>query len=203
MKQSKRLLVLLLALIIALPSSVPDPVRAYEIPADEDLTNRTGLLPIEVICLSEDEVPKSYLYERKVPGSNVYGEVKNKEWAEYSSYFYYNQMTGPEQFFYDKLMDTCLYYLTEGGNIIQASNGGYYLPEVSFDSLNTERALEIYRMFLISNPQFYYLINEAYYQHQYIGMRVYDVFATESERRKATMRLSRFSVKGLILHMQD
>ena len=190
MKNTKQLLVLLITLVIMIPTCIPLYIRANEmLPEEENLSERTGLKSLEVQYLSEEDIPVNYSYEKKVLGSSAYETGENKEWAEYSSYFYYNQMTGPEQSFYDKLMDTCLYYLTEGGNILQASNGGYYLPEVSSDSLDIERALEIYRMFLISNPQFYYLKNEVYYQHQYIGMRVYDAFATESERRKATAQM--------------
>lgn len=120
MKNTKLLLVLLITLVIMIPTCIPLYIRANEmLPEEENLSERTGLKSLEVQYLSEEDIPVNYSYEKKVLGSSAYETGENKEWAEYSSYFYYNQMTGPEQSFYDKLMDTCLYYLTEGGNIIR------------------------------------------------------------------------------------
>ena len=95
MKRIKRLLAFILAFVIIIPSVLPALAIAEEIPTDQrDLTKRTGLKPFEIHYLSEDDLSTDDICEKKVIDSSAYGTGKNSEWAEYSTYFYYNQMIG-------------------------------------------------------------------------------------------------------------
>ncbi len=190
MKQTKRLIALFLALILAAPTALTMSVRAQETPPEErNLAQRTGLKPMEERSLSEKDLPDNYSYEKKVIGSAPYESGANKEWAEYSSYFYYNQLAEKEQQFYDRLMEECLVYFNGGGEIIADEDGDYLLPEVSYGDISENRAKEIYRIFYSSNPQFYFLMNALATTSSTIYPRVYKAFAAESDRKAATSQI--------------
>ncbi len=186
MKKTKQLLAILLAFIIVIPSAIPISALAEEIPSEQrDLTKRMGLKPFEIHYISEDNLQKDYTYEKKILGSSSYGTGENREWAEYSTWFYYNQMTEDEQSFYDRLMDECLMYLTSGGDIYY--DGGYYLPGIYYGDIGQERAINLYYIFYYSNPEFYYLMNGLRYSSSnQIYPMVYDAFADEESRKSTT-----------------
>ncbi len=188
MKNTKQLLVLLITLVIMITTCIPLYIRANEmLPEEENLSERTGLKSLEVQYLSEEDIPVNYSYEKKVLGSSAYETGENKEWAEYSTYFYYNQLTEEEKNFYDTLMRECLIYLTDGGDIEINSKGNCYLPGISYGNLDEDRAKNIYyNAFRYSNPQFYYLMNSLGLSSGKIYPRVYEAFTKESARQNAT-----------------
>ena len=176
MKRLKRLICIFIVLILAMPVTAQE-----QIPEKRDLTKRTGYLPPEVTCLTEEDEPKEYTFDRRIFGSSAYPTGINREWAEYSSYYYYNQLTEEERDFYDALMEECLIYLTGGGEI-ERYGGGYRLPGVSFGNLDPDRAMDVYYYFFRnSNPQFYFLNNEYSYNGYSVLPGVYEAFASESD----------------------
>ncbi len=190
MKQVKRIIVVLLTIGLITPIGSLISVRAQEyLPEERDLSERTGLLQPEIYYVSEKDIPKGYTYEKKILGSSAYGTDKNREWSEYSSYFYYNQLTWEERSFYDDLMNVCLWYLTES-EIYQDDIGAYTLPGIDYRGLNIEDAINIYLYaFRYSNPQFYFLENGVLYHDHCLYPMVYKAFATQESRQTATEQM--------------
>ncbi len=181
MKKIKFLLSIVLALMLAMP------VGADEVPyTEQGPGTRTGLLPPSAEYLPEEAVPSGYTFERKQIGSSAYDSGENRAWAEYSTYYFYNRLNETEQKFYDMLMKECLVYMTGGGDL-KKSNGAYLLPGIPFEGLDISRAQNIYfNAFCYSNRQFYYLMNGISYDDNCIYPKVYDSFAAEDDRKKAT-----------------
>ena len=181
----KRIISIMMALILAIP------VTGQELTSEKrNLSEKTGLIRPETIYIPENELPKDYTYERKVIGSSAYGTGVNREWAEYSTYYYYNQLTDAEKEFYDDLMAECMVYLTAGGDISMSSSGFYCLPGVTYPNMSQSRAMDIYyNVFRASNPQFYFLMNNIVYNSRSIYPVVYADFAYESSRQYATQQM--------------
>ena len=184
MKKVKQLLCILIVLVLAIP------VGARNIASDEiNLVERTGLLPTEIIYLSEDEIPKGYTYKKKTIGSSVYVTGDSREWEAYSSYYYYNQLSYEDRNVCDALIDECTKYLNGGGDI-EKNGEYYYLPGIPYNNSNRTWAKTLfYSAFRYSNPQFYFLKSALGDDGKCIYPMVYDAFASESERKKATAEL--------------
>ena len=186
MKKIKQLLYVLIVLALAIPAN------AQNIEFDDgNLPEKTGLLPTEVILLSKEEMPKNYTYKKKTLGSSIYTFGSGSEWEEYSSYYYYNQLTYDDRIACNALIDECTKYLNGGGNI-QKNQGCYYLPGIPYKNSNISWAKTLfYSVFRYSNPQFYFLKASIGTDKDgtYIYPVVYDAFANESERKKATTDL--------------
>lgn len=124
-------------------------------------------------------------------GSAIY----NAEWDKYSNNYFYNQLSDTERKFWDALDAKCLEYLTTNKSIQYNSSyegyEGYYTDGVAASGLSPYGALNVFRMFRFSNPQYYFL-NIGVLPLMYgdsvlvLGLEVYPAFADGSARAKAT-----------------
>lgn len=134
--------------------------------AEDDRTSRTGYRPM--ICLEPgpDELPEVY-----EPSSNwadykrsaVYRHV----WDSYSSNYYYNLLGPNQRILWDKLDQMCYEYLVGTETLrdkdhyqdLEKGLDFYYYNTkmVSYANMDRSEALRVLRMFIVSNPQYYFL----------------------------------------------
>lgn len=152
---------------------------------------------IDVGEISEDE-----LYEEKGEdestaessevGYALYGSyVYDDDWNQYSTNYFYNQLDEERQAVWDEWNEMCLEFLTGTDDATYESSYGYYrLDYVSASTLSTSEMKQLYIMFRISNPQYYFLMY-AWFSGMVRGNAVlapivYTSFASGSDRKTAT-----------------
>lgn len=127
---------------------------------------RTGYQRPVFIDLPADELPEIYeepKEEASVRGSAAYACA----WDAYSSNFYYNQLNDDQRELWDKLDDMCRGYLigTETltgkqhySNPKSGLDFDYYLTKrVTYYNMSESSARNLVFMFVVSNPQYYFL----------------------------------------------
>ena len=185
-------------------------VRAEEAAGGDELSKQ-GLLPMEISQVNPNEAGIGeaaatdaggiHTLDRKVMSAS-YGTGAYKDWAAYSSYFLYNQMTEAEQSFYDGLMELCLGYFGNNVTVSPISSGSYYIEGVTASDLGSpadstskySRAVEIFYLFRNNNPQFFFLMNGVAYSESGSNVtvypRIYPAFATQEARTTAAEQIS-------------
>ncbi len=115
----------------------------------------------------------------------------NSDWDKYSTNYFYNQLDEEQQSVWDKWDEMCLEFLTGTDDATYESSYGYYrLDYVSASTLSTTEMKQLYIMFRISNPQYYFLMY-SWFSGTMSGKAVlapivYTSFASGSDRKTAT-----------------
>ena len=120
-----------------------------------------GLLPLEVIEVSEDEVGEVLDYE-VLASMKSYG-VEDNEWFQYSTRYYYNQLDDKWREVWDALDVLMLSILLE-----EDADVNQYLSLPTNITLN--ELLMFVELYMESNPQFYFLRGGVGYS--YVGDRI-------------------------------
>lgn len=179
----KRLIALLLTVTLGFGMLPVDGSAEQTAPPNKsnEVETRAGYIqPVELLI---DELP---VFE---PSDEVEstGAHAASEWDTYASNYYYNLMSDAERQFYDALDDLAYSYLTTTRNAYQ--NG--IMEGVICENLSLYDARNVWNMFRISNPQYYFLL-PAYVPYSIYGvnvlyMAVYPKFINGSERYTATL----------------
>ncbi len=118
-------------------------------------------------------------------GSKVY----DSDYDKYSTNYVYNQLSSAKREVWDNLNDLCLDILTNSGDL-DNSNIGY----VAYDSdeMTSKQACYLAYLFMLSNPQYYFLKSEFWYGsdtagNMYVTIIVYDAFVSGADRAVATV----------------
>ncbi|MCR4842350.1 MAG: fibronectin type III domain-containing protein [Eubacterium sp.] len=148
----------------------------------KDLT--VGHIDIE----SEDEIVSSLDAENSVTITKESAKYHNK-YDVYSTNFFYNQLSSKERKLWNALDKVCRKLLT-GTSSLSRNLIGF----VEYDSsLSLADAVDVAYMFVLSNPQYYFLNNgfywDSYNSSNYMTMSVYSDFNSGSARKKATKKL--------------
>lgn len=135
------------------------------------------LITEERLYKKEDERTKSL--KRAVP--------LGKEWDQYKSYYFYNQLTQSEKEFYDALDDMCMTYLTTYIDGYDYDERESYMDFVSKGSLSSEEAMRIMDIFRMSNPQYFFITTVQWNSDRYnvVTFGIYRAFSDGSDRQSA------------------
>ena len=154
----------------------------------------TGLIPVKEIgeITTDADTAEEGAVENSLKSSAYY----NSTWEKYGSYYFYNQMSKNEKAYWDALNQVCLKYLTKQTNAITQVYAGttyYRLDGALTKKLSLDEAVEVFRIFRYSNPQYYFL-NGGYFLSRgngAIGLypSVYTAFAKGSARANATQKI--------------
>lgn len=142
-----------------------------------------------------------YGLDEECKGSVIY----DNEWDKYSTNYYYNQMTTGQKKLWDTMNQMCNEYLTTTKSVtttpftyqIANTECKYSLrrmPAISYSGLSSEQVTETFRLFLYSNPQFYFLyfggsISAVNSSSGKIGLMMYDSFANGTTRANVTSKI--------------
>ena len=154
--------------------------------AAEDIENRTGIESMEEIYTGQ--IDASQIYNKKA--SAAY----QSKWESYSTYYYYNQMSNEEKKFYDELNNMCLSYLTGNDDFDTYVSNKLISKYVPIGALSFDKASEILRIFIYSNPQYYFI--DLHYGlstrngANYIAPGVFEEFRDGTDRKKVTDQLA-------------
>ena len=115
----------------------------------------------------------------------------NSDWDKYSTNYFYNQLDEEQQAIWDAWDEMCLEFLTGTDDATYESNYGYYrLDYVSASTLSKSEMKQLYIMFRISNPQYYFLMYAWFLgtvsDNTVLAPIVYTSFASGSARKTAT-----------------
>ena len=152
---------------------------------EQELQFNTGLMPLELIPvkgeMDESKVYEYHNYVEKNYGSAYY----NNEWEKYSSYYIYNQLSDEYKAVWDAFNELCLTYLTSYKDYVKEY---IELP----DNTSIDDGATFVRLFLASNPQYYFLTNGiSYYSdsnNNMVSFAVlpYEAFVDGTARSEAT-----------------
>ena len=183
----KRFFALVLSVLLTLQPGVSQTFAAAA-PSDgatvEESYN-TGLEPLELIELDEEELEQSLLTsgEEDIQTANSY------DWESYSNDYCYNNMTTAQQNLYDGLNAECLKMATTTENATN-NQSNYFMDSVSYSDLANRDAVEVVWMFIYQNPQYYFVQNKISMDYSgsngVIYMCVYPIFADGSSRASVT-----------------
>jgi uncharacterized repeat protein (TIGR02543 family) len=116
-------------------------------------------------------------------------QIYTDDWDQYSTNYYYNQMNDDQRELWDALDAMCLNYLKKKTDI-KEYNGSYLTDYVYSAKLSQNDMLMVARIFLYSNPQYYFIEPIFSYSRKAsevgIAMVVYEPFADGSDRAAAT-----------------
>jgi uncharacterized repeat protein (TIGR02543 family) len=111
---------------------------------------------------------------------------------KYSTNYYYNFLDSEGRYLWDSLDTLCMYYIS-GKTDIEAYNDVYLTDLVFSDTLTLEEESDIATLFIMSNPQYYFLEPIVYYSQRNskygIALQIYDKFSNGSDRYTATKEL--------------
>ncbi|MBO5372794.1 MAG: InlB B-repeat-containing protein [Lachnospiraceae bacterium] len=154
------------------------------------------------------KMPTEKLAETKKEAVEVFHDasltLEEKQWQQYGSKYFYNQLNETEQIWWDTLDALGMRYLTGNESLIEQDSytmaDGYVMeyyitPPVAYEGLTAKRASEILFMFRYSNPQYYFFqtmtystSNAADTQGSYC-LTMYPAFADGEARAKVTAQL--------------
>lgn len=152
-----------------------------------------GFLQPEYGELLLEDLPEEFEEEISYArGAKIY----HSQWDQYSTNYYYNQLTIKEKVFWDALDTMCLSYLTGTKDIEEkkTNSGRKYLTDyVVYTGMTNHEALELAFKFKLSNPQYYYLDLGIYSITRdnggYICFEVFDTFVNGTERMAETQKM--------------
>lgn len=182
MNKMKTCIALLLVLSMTV-SLTPLPAKA------ENAIETSNMIAPVTLQLTKDDLPINY--RSKMIASDPYGVTSNKDWGEYSTYYYYNQLNDEEKMFYDRLMNLCLDYMTNDREVLYLQQYDVYvMPGVYYGSIDPTKAENIaYYMFQYSNPQFFFLSSWRAMYDGYIFLGVYKAFVDQTNRQNAAAQI--------------
>lgn len=126
----------------------------------------TGFQPLIEVEVSPEEVTERYEPSRDIMetrGSAVYRSV----WDSYSTNYYYNMLNDAQRVLWDNLDQMCHEYLTgtetltDSDTYVSSVSGlrtrYYRTKSIVYRNLSRNEAYDVMFMFVLSNPQYYFL----------------------------------------------
>ena len=124
----------------------------YDIDCNDDL--------IEVVELDDKEVA---LLKQKFSAQCESVEVYSRSWSMYGSNYCYSQMNDVEKEFYNRLDEITMHYMNSAEDAVFLYDNSYIRGVDYGDlSLERERAIEIAKIYMYQNPQYYFISKWIY-----------------------------------------
>jgi uncharacterized protein YjdB len=95
-------------------------------------------------------------------------------------------MTEDEQAFYDSLNQMCAKFIMTDVDAKLSTYGDYYISSVKFGNLTYDRAIEIAYVFVLQNPQYYFVRTGCLYSSTSVALMCYSDFADGETRLEVT-----------------
>lgn len=119
--------------------------------------------------------------------------ASNSNWDIYASDYYYAQLSTTEKQFYDNLNAACLNYMNSSDNaitrVVEGKNEAM-TTFMAYPGMSYSEAYNVALIFIFSNPQYYFLNNNVFYNttygNNYISLGMYMDYADGSSRNTTT-----------------
>ena len=172
MKRWKRGIALLA--IVAMMMQVL-PINVWAEPVADEVTDKTGYLPvgIEEVTLTEEDVADALTLEDQEYRAETYSAA-----ADYSSRYYYNQLSYAKKTLYDSMYYECEEYLDTQDNAYAYNSTYARTAYIECTGMSKEDLWEVVWIFTLSNPQYFFVRGTAAmtgYQgsKQYVALPIY------------------------------
>lgn len=149
MKRWKRGIALLA--IVAMMMQVL-PINVWAEPVADEVTDKTGYLPvgIEEVTLTEEDVADALTLEDQEYRAETYSAA-----ADYSSRYYYNQLSSQKKTLYDSMYYECEEYLDTQDNAYAYNSTYARTAYIECTGMSKEDLWEVVWIFTLSNPQYF------------------------------------------------
>lgn len=184
----KKLMSIILMMVLSISTIAPEMVSASEVPEIIESPKEvleTGYEALSVIYGTESALEEP----EEVFSASLYGASGAEEsyWNQFSSTYYYNQLSAQKKRIWDDLDASCMAVLV--GNASITAQG--WTPEVSITTtISTDDLTEVANLFTLSHPQ-YYFIKDIFMIVGDTGVNsvrftTYEAFVDDSARATAT-----------------
>lgn len=138
------------------------------------------------------------LFEESVDSTGKGSAIYSAEWDAYSTNYYYNRMNSTQKKLWDTLDEMCVSYLMGTASVTAKTDGSgnliYPTKGVSVTGLSQQDIIMTARIFMYSNPQYYFLDTTTVYSGSMgLGTIIYLVlfpaFADGNARAGATRQM--------------
>ena len=125
-------------------------------------------------------------------------KVTSRDWTVYRNDYVYNQLSGDEKAVYDSIDELCKDFISSDTSLSAKSmtfsdgttRDAYYLKTEIASKLSVNEILNVYYMFTVNNPQYYFLNGGMSYWYSNgvygLGFEVYARFADGATRAYTT-----------------
>ncbi|MBQ6845177.1 MAG: chitobiase/beta-hexosaminidase C-terminal domain-containing protein [Agathobacter sp.] len=104
-----------------------------------------------------------------------FSQVYNHDWDKYSTNYYYNQLSKEEKALWDTLDKLCIYYLEKKDSITKREQGFVLMDQVPVNfKMKVADFHNFWCLFMLSNPQYYYVLNRYFFYYDPSTMIGYD-----------------------------
>lgn len=129
-----------------------------------------------------------YYHEEEVDAKlSIQKAVKSYDWDKFSAKYYYNKLSKEEKALWDTLDKMCKKLLT--GTESLKINGVRCETKYVKANLKMDDMFKVGNMFVISNPQYYFLNCGGSYGYNSMALNLYTEYANGTKRAKATEEL--------------
>lgn len=177
-------LMLIMAMCIQL---VPMNVFASE--PIEELTSKTGYLPLELedVEITEEDVAEAYTLEEQ----EEIGATYESGVSIYESRYYYNQLSESERALYDSMYYQCSQYLNTYADAAVFNSSYGRTAYIECTGFSSDELKDIIYLFTISNPQFYFVRGTAAVTgsqggRDYVALAIYADYISGAARANST-----------------
>lgn len=202
-----------LAIILAFTSIVPWTLSTPFVNAEDikvqriaekmsEYTLDEGDLEIEVIEINsfeaqyiDSQAERTEMINEVVYHKGVDEAIAARDWSQYSSDYYMNELTPDELAFLDRIDTVCTSYLeSDSKDAVETEVDGqtYYLTEgIKYsDLMSKSEASSLYQWYMYNNPAYYFVCpNYFISSDESFFIDVYPIFAIGSERKEVTQQL--------------
>ncbi|MGN0483578.1 MAG: transglutaminase domain-containing protein [Lachnospiraceae bacterium] len=198
MEKGKKIIALICAMLICATLG-SESVVAEELVLQQKQTYVTGdVQKCSAVLVPEDVLIEEEPVEQTPDESDVLEESATGKsasaWKKYRSTYTYSKLSSAEKKLYRKLDEQCItaltgkkdYYYYRYSNIS-------YLPCISIGSLSQARARQVFEIFFLSNPQYYFLTNQVLYSNgeAKIAACMSNKYRNGSTRYKTTTKIEK------------
>jgi uncharacterized repeat protein (TIGR02543 family) len=155
----------------------------------------TGRLQTQALEMDLDEFTGNRYDAQELAGESQESsalkssQIYSDDWDQYSTNYYYNQMSDDQREFWDALDVMCLNYLKKKTDM-NYMRGDYVTDYVYTTKLSKDDATMVAYIFRYSNPQYYFLEPVTFYsitsRNVGLSIAVYEAFEDGSDRASAT-----------------
>ena len=139
------------------------------------------------ILYGYNDVAKNYAQKNGIKYIDLRKTEETEYWSQYTSYYYYEQLTEKEKIVWNELEDVCYQIMISDEDFEKGIN----LKINDIYSMEKNEWADFYNLFRISHPQFFFLSNISVMEEDERtpvvgGFEVYDKFQKGKDREAAT-----------------
>lgn len=182
MKRWKRGIALLA--IVAMMMQVL-PINVWAEPVADEVTDKTGYLPAGLmeVTLTEEDVADAISLEDQEYRAKTY----SASGTDYSSSYYYNQLSYEKRTLYNSMQYECEQYLDTQEDAVVDGSSYARTDYIECTGMSTDDLWEVVWIFTLSNPQYYFIRGTSAFRG-YQGSKLYVALAIYPDYQKGYVR---------------